>query len=185
MFGKEYRNCTMELEAYNFARVAHAAVGQKRKYTGEDYIVHPAEVANLVRGIGGSSEMIQAAYLHDVVEDTKITVNEISEYFGEEVGSLVHALTDIYSDPIWGNREKRKELERNRIARIDPKAQTIKLADLISNTQSIVEYDPDFAKIYLREKAEILKVMTLGDSRLYAIAWVTLNDGLQKIGEEI
>jgi (p)ppGpp synthase/HD superfamily hydrolase len=50
-----------------FATAAHAAVGQKRKYTGEDYIVHPTEVAGIVRDAGGTDAQIAAAYLHDLV----------------------------------------------------------------------------------------------------------------------
>jgi (p)ppGpp synthase/HD superfamily hydrolase len=56
-----------------FAKAAHAAVGQMRKYTDEPYIVHPVEVAGIVRYWGGTDTMCVAALLHDVLEDTKIT----------------------------------------------------------------------------------------------------------------
>lgn len=62
-----------ELAAYEFARVAHAAVGQLRKYTNEPYIVHPLEVARIVKSVPHDSNMVMAAYLHDVLEDTKIS----------------------------------------------------------------------------------------------------------------
>ena len=62
-----------------FATSAHAAVGQKRKYTNEPYIVHPAEVAKLVEDVGGTQEMIAAAWLHDVIEDTQVPLELIWE----------------------------------------------------------------------------------------------------------
>ena len=62
----------MELisKALKFSTAAHAAVGQKRKYTGEDYIVHPIAVSEIVAAFGGSKEMVAAALLHDTLEDT-------------------------------------------------------------------------------------------------------------------
>lgn len=62
-------------KAYYFAMAAHAAVGQKRKYTGEPYIVHPVEVCDIItHNVEWSNdEMCCAALLHDVVEDTQVT----------------------------------------------------------------------------------------------------------------
>ena len=72
---------TMDLSGFDvvrkaqvYAMAAHAAVGQKRKYTGEPYIVHPAEVAKIVAGVPGSTpDMVAAAWLHDVVEAVSYT----------------------------------------------------------------------------------------------------------------
>ncbi|TYF68814.1 guanosine polyphosphate pyrophosphohydrolase, partial [Enterobacter hormaechei] len=58
-------------KAHMFAAGAHAGVGQKRKYTGEDYIHHPVAVAEIVRNHGGTDEMVAAAMLHDTIEDTQ------------------------------------------------------------------------------------------------------------------
>ena len=77
-----------------FAKAAHLAVGQKRKHTGEDYIVHPTAVALTVKNVGLADEYIAAAFLHDVVEDTHITLSQIKESFGEKVHDIVRALTD-------------------------------------------------------------------------------------------
>jgi len=90
-------------KARYFATAAHAAVGQKRKYSDDDYIVHPIRVANLVKQYGGTEEMIAAAYLHDVVEDTDVTMDTITSLFGSVVASLVKDLTDV-SKPSDGNR---------------------------------------------------------------------------------
>ena len=64
-------------KARQFAQQAHAAFDQRRKYTGEPYIVHPAEVARLVASVSNDEAMICAAWLHDVVEDTEVTIAEV------------------------------------------------------------------------------------------------------------
>ena len=77
-------------KAQVFAIAAHAAVQQKRKYTNEPYIVHPAEVASIVAGVEGSTEdMVAAAWLHDVVEDTGVTITDINLNFGADIAALV------------------------------------------------------------------------------------------------
>lgn len=148
-----------------FATAAHAAVGQVRKYTNEPYIVHPFEVAMTVKQIGGTPEMVAAAFLHDTVEDTGVTMETIEREFGPEVAEIVFFLTDV-SRPEHGNRAARKAMDRAHIAKADARAQTIKLADLISNCSSIVKYDPEFAKVYLEEKRLLLEVLTKGDKIL-------------------
>lgn len=157
-------------KAHVYAMAAHAAVGQKRKYTGEPYIVHPAAVAKMVAGVpGATKDMVAAAWLHDVVEDTGCTSNDIHMGFGGEIASLVGWLTDV-SRPEDGNRAKRKAIDREHTARAPAAAQTIKLADIIDNCRSIVKYDPEFAKVYLEEKRQLLEVLTKGDPGLYATA---------------
>jgi (p)ppGpp synthase/HD superfamily hydrolase len=144
-------------------------VGQLRKYTYEPYIVHPAEVAGIVASIGGTESQIAAAWLHDVVEDTGVTIEVIRAEFGDEIATLVGWLTDV-SRPEQGNRAVRKAIDRAHTAAAPGAAQTVKLADLISNTRSIVEHDAKFAETYLSEKRELLKVMTKGDPVLLARA---------------
>ena len=152
-----------------FATAAHAAVGQLRKYTYEPYIVHPAEVVRIVRSVPHTDEMVAAAWLHDVVEDTGVTIEVIRAEFGEKVAELVGWLTDV-SRPEQGNRATRKAIDRAHTAMAPAEAQTIKLADLISNTRSIMAHDEKFAKTYLEEKRLLLEVMTKGDPTLMAEA---------------
>ena len=76
-----------------FAGLAHGS--QKRKYTGEPYIVHPVEVSEIVAWHNGSKEMIAAALLHDTVEDTDVTIDDIRNEFGNAVALLVDDLTDV------------------------------------------------------------------------------------------
>lgn len=173
---------TMELSGMNvvhkaqvYALAAHAAVNQRRKYTNESYIVHPAEVAKTVAEIPESTpEMVAAAWLHDVVEDTEVTISDINISFGEEIAKLVFWLTDA-SKKTDGNRATRKAIDREHIAKAPAEAQTIKLADIISNVKSIAEHDPDFAVVYLKEKKMQLEVLTKGDKKLHAIATELVN----------
>jgi (p)ppGpp synthase/HD superfamily hydrolase len=152
-------------KAIEFAEVKHA--GQKRKYTGEPYLVHLLAVANMVRLAGGSNDMVVAAVLHDTLEDTETTFVELEREFGAKVAGLVAELTDVFvSGSSHGNRAVRKAKERARLATVSADAQTIKVADMIDNTGSIVERDPDFAKLYLTEKAALLEVLTKADPAL-------------------
>lgn len=157
-------------EALRFATEAHASIDHRRKYTGEPYIVHPVAVAKIVRTVPHDENMIAAAYLHDVVEDTPVSIEEIEAAFGEDVASLVGWLTDV-SKPSDGNRRTRKDIDLRHSAAAPARAQTIKLADLIDNTDTIRERDPDFWKVYRREKLRLLDAMKDGDRTLWQIAY--------------
>ena len=152
-----------------FATAAHAAVAQLRKYTNEPYIVHPQEVAGIVASVPHTDEMLAAAWLHDVVEDTGVTLETVRAEFGDKVAELVGWLTDV-SRPDHGNRAARKAVDRAHSAAAPAEAQTVKLADLISNTRSIMAHDRKFARTYLEEKRLLLEVMTKGDPTLMAEA---------------
>ena len=155
-----------------FAEVAHA--GQTRKYSNDPYITHPIRVSEIISHNQGSDEMIAAALLHDVVEDTPVTHDEILDKFGANVSDLVFGLTDV--DLSMGNRKTRKALDRDRIASSSADVQLIKLADFIDNTSSIVQNDPNFAKLYLQEKSQMLDVMDkVKDHPLFRIANSQIN----------
>lgn len=160
---------TLVERARVFATAAHAAVGQTRKYTGEPYIVHPAEVAAIVAAAGGTNEMVAAAFLHDVVEDTGVSNDDVRAEFGNEVADLVAWLTDV-SRPEDGNRKVRKAIDREHSASAPAAAQTVKVADLISNSSTILQFDPGFAKVYLEEKRQLLAVLTKADPDLLSRA---------------
>lgn len=128
---------------------------QIRKYTGEPYWHHPQAVAALVKTVAHSPEMVAAAYMHDVLEDTACTEAEMRGEFGDGVTDLVMRLTDA-SRPTDGNRAVRKAIDRAHTKASPTEAKTVKLADLIDNSRSILKYDPDFARVYLREKRALL-----------------------------
>ena len=150
----------------NIAHASHFAYkkhdGQTRKYTGEIYWFHLQAVATTVEKGGGSVAMIQAAYLHDILEDTDTNFGELHDEFGIEVAHLVWELPDVFTHAAYPAfcRATRKKWECKRMAGISPEAKIIKLADIADNTKSIVLHDPKFAIVYLREKADMLEVLT-------------------------
>jgi len=160
------------LRANAFATGAHYGVGQVRKYTGEPYINHPIAVALMVMSTEGcTTEMAVAALLHDTVEDTEVTSEVIEELFGTTVAEYVGYLTETSKEDFPElNRKARKERDAARLAAAPPGVQTIKYADFIDNTSSIVERDPEFAKTYLAEKAMMLEVIDSGDPDLRELA---------------
>lgn len=159
-----HRTQTLVERAAIFAAECHQ--GQIRKYTGDPYIRHPRSVVALVQSVPHTEAMLCAAWLHDVVEDTGATIEDLRQIFGEEVASLVVMLTDV-STLNDGNRATRKAIDRAHLANASPAAQTVKLADLIDNAESIACHDPKFAAVYFREKTALLEVLTGGDARLW------------------
>jgi (p)ppGpp synthase/HD superfamily hydrolase len=159
---------TLAFEAMKFAREVHK--DQRRKYTNNPYADHLAEVAGIVGTVTGFTEfsqtIIATAWLHDCVEDQEVVPAELARRFGPQVQAGVLALSDLEI----GNRAERKAASRQRLARAPWWVQTIKVADLISNTSSIVQHDPKFAMVYLEEKRLLLDVLVNADPRLVDIA---------------
>lgn len=155
----------LSYKARLFADAAHKAVGQVRKYTNAPYIVHPIEVAEIVRTVPHTDAMVCAAFLHDVLEDTKVTEETLRKEFGDEVTDLVVWLTDV-STKQDGKRAQRKALDREHLAQAPAEAQTVKVADLISNSKTITKFDPEFAAVYIEEKLALLDVLTKADKEL-------------------
>lgn len=153
--------------AADYAKIAHAS--QQRKYTGEPYFNHLVEVAVTLEWVGCRPEVVAAGYLHDSIEDTSVTGMDLSRLFGPEVAWLVEQVTDV-SKPSDGNRAFRKKLDAEHLSRATPEAMTIKLADIISNTRNILERDPSFAKMYLKEKKALLPLLLRGNEVLWQIA---------------
>ena len=153
-----------------FATAAHAAVGQMRKYTDDPYIVHPIRVATTVAKFGGTDEMIAAAYLHDVVEDTGVSIVDIQDMFGTDVALIVDGLTDV-SVPEDGNRAVRKAMDRQHSAEARYEAQFVKCADIMDNASDIGDNDPSFNVIYRKEMVLLLEVLDkVKDEPIYKAA---------------
>ncbi|MDU6414160.1 HD domain-containing protein [Mixta calida] len=171
---------SLEERARRFATEIHAAAGQRRKYTDEPYIVHPAAVVELVRSVTDDENMLAAAWLHDTVEDTGATLEDIAQQFGPEVAELVSKLTDK-KQPQAKNRAARKVAHFRHTADASPDAQTIKLADIIDNTRAIVQYDPHFARIYLVEKQVQITLLREGSAELWRQAQATIEQGIAQL----
>lgn len=134
--------------------------GQVRNGSGGmPYIEHPMRVAALLDEHGFRQEVLAAALLHDVVEDSGTSLDELRELFGAEVAGMVGALTD--DESIDSYRERKAE-HRERVAAADGEAMAIYAADKLTNTTTLRaayerEGDPvrDEFKVPLEEKAEI------------------------------
>ncbi len=173
----------------DYADKAHGS--QQRKYSSERYIVHPVRVMELCQQYIADLPVLAAALLHDVLEDTPVTKAEMHRFLGtimekeaaEKTTHLVVELTDVYTKdahPRW-NRRKRKSKEAARIQQTSADSQTVKYADIIDNCREIVQHDPDFARVFLRECKGLLTVMPKGNETLYQVAVETVNRCLRQV----
>lgn len=122
--------------AFRFAYDLHD--GQLRK-SGEPYICHPVAVAGLLRDLGGSPAMIAAGFLHDVVEDTDVTIEEIEERFGAEVRRLVEGVTKLSKINFKTKTEGQAENFRRMFMSMaqDIRVIVVKLADRLHNMRTM------------------------------------------------
>ena len=143
--------------AHEFAKAAHG--DQKRKFTREPYMVHLEETAQLLHEVTDGKadiDMYVAAVLHDVVEDTDTTLQEVGQEFGGEVMSLVEELT---IDEKEKEKEGKKPYLSRKINAMSDKAFMIKLCDRFSNVSGLDrrEIPRDFVKWYVKETEYIIK----------------------------
>jgi guanosine-3',5'-bis(diphosphate) 3'-pyrophosphohydrolase len=139
------------LKALHFAADKHR--DQRRKdIEASPYINHPIEVAELVARVGGINDPVtlQGAILHDTIEDTKTTPEELEAAFGPEVRRLVEEVTDDTSLP----KAERKRLQIEQAPHISDRARIVKLADKIANVRSVTQTPP--AKWPLSRRQEYL-----------------------------
>jgi len=102
------------MKAQQVAADAHK--GQKRKHSNDPYLIHPMRVARRVMTRPDATpEMVAAAWLHDVVEDTPVTLDEIGKEFGSEIAQLVRELTNA-SEGSRAPRKERKAMDRAKLA---------------------------------------------------------------------
>lgn len=142
-------------EAYDFAQKAHA--GQKRK-SGEDYIQHSLATAYTLAEIGMGSKTITASLLHDVPEDTSVTLKEIEEKFGKEIAGLVDGVTKLGKIRLRGSKEEffLENLRKMFLAMAtDIRVVIIKLADRLHNMRTLDYLPPEKQKRIARETLEI------------------------------
>ena len=158
----------LQYAAAAFCVAAHQAVEQKRKYNGEPYYTHPFAVAKILGEHTSSDVLLCAAYLHDTVEDTGVTIEDIETVFGEEVAEIVLGLTNI-SKPSDGNRAVRKAMERNHTWEQSDHVQIVKCADIIHNMSDLV--GTDFGKKYSKEKILLLEGMRIQEHKIWQRAY--------------
>lgn len=152
---KDYYNDLLKEKAYKFAYKKHFS--QKRKFTGEQYINHPMRVQEILfkhmvipetldfLDDMKITEMSCICFLHDVLEDTETTYEELKNEFGEYIASSVQWLTNV-SKPEDGNREQRKKKDLHHILEAPLEAICVKVADVIDNCRNIVKAEYDYLK---------------------------------------
>lgn len=164
--------------------------GQKRKHTFEPYWTHVYSVAEIVAE--HEPRGIEIALCHDLIEDTECKLFELTNFLRENgyeqdealfIEAGVKSLTDVYTSEAYPriNRKSRKSAEAERLGQIQPIFQSVKYADLIDNTGSIVEYDKSFAKVYLSEKIAILDQMRRGNIKLLIECCFTLQTAMKSL----
>lgn len=141
-------------KAYFIAKKAHE--GQFR-FSGEPYIIHPVSVAIILYNLGMDGESMAAALLHDVVEDTDMTKENIQEEFGDDVANLVEGVTKLGKVPIFTKEEQQAENVRKMLMAMsqDIRVIIIKLADRIHNMRTLSFMRPDKRREKAQETLEI------------------------------
>lgn len=141
-------------KAYTLANEAHQ--GQTR-LSGEPYVIHPLAVAYILVDLGMDSESIVAALLHDVVEDTSVSSEEIRKQFGESVELLVDGVTKLGKIPLYTEEEQRAENVRKMLLAMskDVRVIIIKLADRLHNMRTLQFMNPQKQRDKAHETMEI------------------------------
>ena len=154
----EKSNKSYDLErikaAYTMARQAHE--GQMRS-SGDPYISHPIEVAIILVGLGMDSDTIIGGILHDVVEDTSITLEDIQKRFGGDVADLVDGVTKLANIPYSSRAEQQAENVRKMLLAMakDVRVVIIKLADRLHNMRTLDYRTPEKQRVKSLETMEI------------------------------
>ncbi|MGQ9865818.1 MAG: RelA/SpoT family protein [Pseudanabaenaceae cyanobacterium] len=142
------------VKAYRFARDRHE--GQCRA-SGDPYIVHPVQVATILRDLGGDRVTIAAGFLHDIIEDTEITGDDLEALFGVEVRTLVEGVTKLSKFNFASKTERQAENFRRMFLAMaqDIRVIVVKLADRLHNMRTLEYLQPDKQILIARETMEI------------------------------
>jgi len=141
-------------DGYRFAYQAHDGVVRK---TGEPYIIHPVSVACILADLHMDMPTILAALLHDVVEDTPITTDDIKEKFGQQVAELVDGLTKLDKIEFQSASQAQAENFRKMLLAMsqDVRVILVKLADRLHNMQTLEAMKPEKQRLIAKETLEI------------------------------
>lgn len=178
----------LERRAALFSAVAHD--GQRRKgANADDYIVHPAAVVEILRTVLDPNDqrthiILAAAWLHDVAEDTSVTLDDIRREFGDDVADIVGMVTNP-SRPEDGNRAARKAIDRAHLMRADDRGKLIKLGDVIQNLSTVMDVSHGFAQVYVQEKKALLDSIHNPDLPLMDQAWCMIEFTAERVGLDI
>jgi GTP diphosphokinase / guanosine-3',5'-bis(diphosphate) 3'-diphosphatase len=142
------------IKAYQFSFQAH--LGQKR-FSGEDYVVHCVEVAKILAELQLDSVTVASGLIHDVVEDTAVTVDDVEREFGHEIAEIVDGLTKIGTLPAHSSQERQVENYRKLLLSIakDARVIIIKLADRLHNMRTLEYLRPEKQRRIAQETRDL------------------------------
>jgi hypothetical protein len=162
-------NADVIIRAYDYALAAHA---EQRRATGEPYIIHPLAVAEILTELEVDRDTLMAALLHDTVEDTSKTIEDIKVDFGEDIANLVDGVTKLSRIPYSSKEEIQAENFRKMFLAMakDIRVVLIKLADRLHNMRTMRHMSPDKQQEKARETLDIYAPLAhrLG---IYKIKW--------------
>jgi guanosine-3',5'-bis(diphosphate) 3'-pyrophosphohydrolase len=140
--------------AFQFAYDLH---GEQQRKSGEPYICHPIAVAGLLRDLGGGAAMIAAGFLHDIVEDTDIKIDEIELRFGKETAHLVEGVTKLSQFEFSSKKEQQAENFRRMFVAMaqDIRVIVVKLADRLHNMRTLDHLRADRQQAIAQETRDI------------------------------
>ena len=154
----KYLDTALLDRAIIFAVKAHHDTERRGK--GFPYIVHPMEAVEIVASITSDQELLAAAALHDTIEDTEVTVDDIRREFGDRIAELVHAESDQFTEGVseedsWHDR---KQAAIDRLAAASHDAKIVAMGDKLSNMRAIwrdyqVKGDALWSIFHARDKA--------------------------------
>ncbi len=140
--------------AYRFSEQAH--LGQKR-FSGDDYVSHCVEVAKILADLQLDSVTVACGLIHDVVEDTAVTVEEVEQEFGHEIAAIVDGLTKIGTLPVHSSQERQVENYRKLLLSVakDARVILIKLADRLHNMRTLEFLRPEKQRRIAQETRDL------------------------------
>ena len=172
--GEKHIDTSLLDKAINFAVDAHK--GTERRGKGFPYIVHPMEAMAIVATMTADQELLAAAALHDTVEDTSVTVDELRRSFGERIASLVADESDILvegqsSEQSW---QERKRAAIAHLAGASHDAKVVAMGDKLSNMRAI-------ARDYAVQGDTLWELFHVKDKKLHEWHYRGLADSLKEL----